>query len=82
MIIGIGTGMAISYMFKLEELSHVMPPREAAREASRDRPRPISMTTAAAILTVPPLALAIGAGRASSSRSPSRSSPGRCYTIR
>ena len=39
-----------------------MPGRDAAREASRNRLRPITMTTAAAILTLLPLALAIGAG--------------------
>jgi multidrug efflux pump subunit AcrB len=39
-----------------------MPPVEAAREASRHRLRPITMTTLAAILTLLPLALAIGQG--------------------
>lgn len=34
----------------------------ALREASRSRLRPITMTTLAAILTLLPLALAIGAG--------------------
>ncbi len=62
MIIGIGTEMAIFYMSELEELSHLMPAREAVREASRNRLRPITMTTAAAILTLLPLALAIGQG--------------------
>ena len=62
MIIGIGTEMAIFYMSELEELSHQMPARQAAREASRNRLRPITMTTAAAILTLLPLALAIGQG--------------------
>lgn len=37
-------------------------PREAAREASRNRLRPITMTTLAAILTLLPLALALGQG--------------------
>ncbi|WP_150289949.1 efflux RND transporter permease subunit [Sphingobium estronivorans] len=62
MIIGIGTEMAIFYMSELEELSHDMPLRDAIREASRNRLRPITMTTAAAILTLLPLALAIGQG--------------------
>ena len=62
MIIGIGTEMAIFYMSELEELSHAMSARDAVREASRNRLRPITMTTAAAILTLLPLALAIGQG--------------------
>ena len=39
-----------------------MPPRLALREASLNRLRPITMTTLAAILTLLPLALAIGQG--------------------
>lgn len=62
MIIGIGTEMAIFYVSEFEELSHQMPPAEAVREASRNRLRPITMTTLAAILTLLPLALAIGQG--------------------
>jgi multidrug efflux pump subunit AcrB len=62
MIIGIGTEMAIFYMSELEEMSHHMPIRQAIREASRNRLRPITMTTSAAILTLLPLALAIGQG--------------------
>ncbi|MDB5710431.1 MAG: efflux transporter permease subunit, partial [Sphingomonas bacterium] len=62
MIIGIGTEMAIFYMSELEEMSHHMPIRQAIREASRHRLRPITMTTSAAILTLLPLALAIGQG--------------------
>lgn len=62
MIIGIGTEMAIFYMSELEELSREMPARDAVREASRNRLRPITMTTLAAILTLLPLALAIGQG--------------------
>ena len=62
MIIGIGTEMAIFYMSELEELSEHMPARDAVREASRNRLRPITMTTAAAILTLLPLALALGQG--------------------
>lgn len=62
MIIGIGTEMAIFYVSEFEELSHIMPAAQATREASRNRLRPITMTTLAAILTLMPLALAIGAG--------------------
>ncbi|MPS69117.1 MAG: efflux RND transporter permease subunit [Novosphingobium sp.] len=62
MIIGIGTEMAIFYVSEFEEMSRHMPPAEAAREASRNRVRPITMTTLAAILTLLPLALAIGQG--------------------
>jgi multidrug efflux pump subunit AcrB len=62
MIIGIGTEMAIFYISEFEELAHHMPPVEAAREASRNRLRPITMTTLAAIFTLLPLALAIGQG--------------------
>lgn len=62
MIIGIGTEMAIFYVSEFEELSSHMPPAQAIREASRNRLRPITMTTLAAILTLLPLALAIGQG--------------------
>ena len=62
MIIGIGTEMAIFYISEYEELGRSMPAAEAAREASRNRLRPITMTTLAAILTLLPLALALGQG--------------------
>ncbi len=62
MIIGIGTEMAIFYVSEFEELARTMPPAAATREASRNRLRPITMTTLAAIFTLLPLALAIGAG--------------------
>ena len=62
MIIGIGTEMAIFYISEYTQLAEAMPPRVALREASRNRLRPITMTTLAAILTLLPLALAIGAG--------------------
>jgi multidrug efflux pump subunit AcrB len=64
MIIGIGTEMAIFYVSEYAELAHQMPPRQALREASRNRLRPITMTTLAAILTLMPLALALGQGSA------------------
>jgi multidrug efflux pump subunit AcrB len=41
-----------------------MDPKRALREASRNRLRPITMTTLAAILTLMPLAFAIGQGSA------------------
>ena len=62
MIIGIGTEMAIFYVSEFEDLARHMPPAEAARAASRNRLRPITMTTLAAIFTLLPLALAIGQG--------------------
>ncbi|HEX2940727.1 MAG TPA: efflux RND transporter permease subunit, partial [Rhodopila sp.] len=62
MIIGIGTEMAIFYVSEYAELAHGMEPRQALREASRNRVRPITMTTLAAILTLAPLAFAIGQG--------------------
>jgi len=62
MIIGIGTEMAIFYVSEYNELLADMPPQVAVREASRNRLRPITMTTLAAILTLLPLALAIGQG--------------------
>ncbi len=62
MIIGIGTEMSIFFVSEYTELLHSMPPVRALREASRNRLRPITMTTLAAILTLMPLALAIGQG--------------------
>jgi len=62
MIIGIGTEMAIFLVSEYVDLSQEMPPRQALLEAARNRFRPIAMTTLAAILTLMPLALAIGAG--------------------
>jgi multidrug efflux pump subunit AcrB len=62
MIIGIGTEMAIFYVSEFQELAHTMPPLQAARTAAHNRLRPITMTTLAAILTLLPLALALGQG--------------------
>jgi CzcA family heavy metal efflux pump len=64
MVIGIGTEMAIFYVSEYAELARVMEPRQALREASRNRLRPITMTTLAAVLTLLPLAFAIGQGSA------------------
>jgi multidrug efflux pump subunit AcrB len=64
MVIGIGTEMAIFYVSEYVELARHMPRRTALREASRNRLRPITMTTLAAALTLAPLALAIGEGSA------------------
>jgi multidrug efflux pump subunit AcrB len=62
MIIGIGTEMAIFYVSEFMMLAGSMERRQALRAASEDRLRPITMTTLAAILTLLPLALAIGQG--------------------
>ena len=62
MVIGMATEMAIFYVSEYTELAHTMPPRQALIEASRNRLRPITMTALAAILTLMPLALAIGQG--------------------
>ena len=64
MIIGIATEMAIFYVSEYRGAA----PREAVPrallEASRNRLRPIAMTTLAAILTLLPLALGFGEGSA------------------
>jgi CzcA family heavy metal efflux pump len=62
MVIGIATEMAIFYVSEYTELAHTMPLRQALFEASRNRLRPITMTTLAAILTLLPLAFALGQG--------------------
>ncbi|TCV91444.1 multidrug efflux pump subunit AcrB [Luteibacter rhizovicinus] len=62
MIVGIGTEMAIFSISEYVSLCRTMPEHEALRAASQDRLRPITMTTLAAILTLLPLALAIGRG--------------------
>jgi multidrug efflux pump subunit AcrB len=64
MIIGIGTEMSIFLVSEYAGLAETMPSRQALLEASRNRLRPISMTTLAAILTLLPLAFAIGQGSA------------------
>ena len=62
MIVGMGTEMAVFYVSEYVALTGRMKPARALRVASRDRLRPISMTTFAALLTLLPLALAIGPG--------------------
>ncbi len=64
MVVGISTEMSIFFASEYRELSGHMRPRRALREASRNRLRPITMTTLAAILTLAPLAFAIGQGSA------------------
>ncbi len=62
MVIGIGTEMAIFYMSEFTRLSQTMNTRDALYQAAVNRLRAITMTTLAAILTLLPLALAIGRG--------------------
>ena len=62
MIIGISTELAIFYVSEYTELARSVPARQALVVASANRLRPILMTTLAAILTLLPLALAIGQG--------------------
>jgi multidrug efflux pump subunit AcrB len=62
MVVGIATEMAIFYVSEYRELETTLPTQTALREASRNRLRPITMTTLAGILTLLPLALALGQG--------------------
>lgn len=62
MIIGIVTEVAIFYFSEQQELCNSKPWREALIQAGVNRLRPITMTTLAAILTLLPLAFAIGQG--------------------
>jgi CzcA family heavy metal efflux pump len=65
MIIGIVTEVAIFFFSEFEDLQATgMPTLDALISAGRNRMRPIAMTTIAAILTLLPLALAIGQGAA------------------
>jgi multidrug efflux pump subunit AcrB len=82
MIIGIGTEMAIFYVSEFEAMARHMPPAQAAREASRHRLRPITMTTLAAILTCCRWPWRSARDRASSNRWRSRSSRACCCNIR
>jgi multidrug efflux pump subunit AcrB len=62
MVIGIAAEMSVFYVSEYTELSKTMPRERALMEASRNRLRPITMTTLATILMLLPLALAIGKG--------------------
>lgn len=62
MIVGLATEMAIFYVSEYQALAEHNDPRESLIIASRNRLRPIAMTTLAAILTLLPLALDIGQG--------------------
>jgi CzcA family heavy metal efflux pump len=62
MIVGIVTELAIFWFTELREVEQHMPLHEALRHAGHHRMRPILMSTLAAILTLLPLALAIGEG--------------------
>ena len=62
MIIGIVTEVAIFYFSEQQELAPSVSWRESLIDAGVNRMRPIAMTTIAAILTLLPLAFAIGQG--------------------
>jgi CzcA family heavy metal efflux pump len=62
MIVGIVTEVAIFYFSELEEVGDSLPLHEALLAAAQHRTRPILMSTLAAILTLSPLALALGTG--------------------
>jgi multidrug efflux pump subunit AcrB len=64
MIVGIVTEVAIFYFSEYQTLAETMPRQAALIQAGQNRMRPIGMTTLAAILTLMPLALAIGQGSA------------------
>ena len=62
MIVGIVTELAIFYFSELQEAEKERALHQALHEAGEHRTRPILMSTLAAILTLMPLALAIGQG--------------------
>ncbi|OOG59313.1 efflux RND transporter permease subunit [Rhodanobacter sp. C03] len=62
MIVGIVTEVAIFYFSELEQAAAEAPLHDALRAAGQHRTRPILMSTLAAILTLLPLALALGEG--------------------
>jgi multidrug efflux pump subunit AcrB len=62
MIVGIVTEVAIFFFSEFVDLAAGRPVPVALVEAGQNRMRPIAMTTLAAILTLLPLALAIGQG--------------------
>jgi multidrug efflux pump subunit AcrB len=62
MIIGIATEVAIFYFSEQQRLAQSFELRESLIAAGQNRMRPIVMTTLAAILTLAPLAFALGQG--------------------
>jgi multidrug efflux pump subunit AcrB len=62
MIVGIVTEVAIFFFSEFFDVAAGRPVSVALVEAGQNRMRPIAMTTLAAILTLLPLALAIGQG--------------------
>ncbi|WP_413626779.1 efflux RND transporter permease subunit [Luteibacter sp. Lutesp34] len=62
MVLGIGTEMSIFLVSEYMAIGHRTGWRSAMRRAVRNRLRPITMTTLAAILTLLPLVLALGQG--------------------
>ena len=62
MVIGIVTEVGIFYFSEQREVEPCMSFTESLKAAGQNRMRPIAMTTIAAILTLLPLAFAIGAG--------------------
>lgn len=62
MIVGIVTEVAIFYFSELQDAENGMELHDALHEAGQHRTRPIVMSTLAAILTLLPLALALGQG--------------------
>lgn len=62
MIVGIVTEVAIFYFSELQDAERELALHGALHEAGKHRTRPILMSTLAAILTLLPLALAIGQG--------------------
>ncbi|MHB0990880.1 MAG: efflux RND transporter permease subunit [Burkholderiales bacterium] len=64
MIIGIVTEVAIFYFSEYRDVAEGLPFADALIAAGKNRMRPIAMTTFAAILTLLPLAFAIGQGSA------------------
>jgi CzcA family heavy metal efflux pump len=62
MIVGIVTEVAIFYFSELQDAENSMKLHDALHEAGQHRTRPIVMSTLAAILTLLPLALALGQG--------------------
>jgi len=64
MIVGIVTEVAIFYFSEYEAIAPGMRRDAALIEAGKNRMRPIAMTTVAAILTLLPLAFALGQGSA------------------